>query len=118
MLFQMFIYILTILRLGCWVGTYFKYMKNRIDVIDFENLMCNYTLFEGDMLVDKLESISYKIKFEPLSEEKCVCKVTSQYFTSHDFEIKEEQLRGAKERVVGMYKIVEAYLFENPAAYS
>lgn len=40
-------------------GSHFKYLKHRIDAIDHDNYSCKYTLIEGDVLGDTLESISY-----------------------------------------------------------
>ena len=31
------------------IGTPFKYLKHRIDALDDDNCMCNYTLIEGDV---------------------------------------------------------------------
>ncbi|KAF2313849.1 hypothetical protein GH714_018308 [Hevea brasiliensis] len=41
-----------------------KYVKNRIEELDKDNLVCKYTLIEGDPLGDKLDSIAYEVKFE------------------------------------------------------
>ncbi|CAN6690412.1 unnamed protein product [Malus baccata var. baccata] len=65
-----------------------------------ENLVCKYTLIEGDVLEDKIKSISY-----------------DEYDAAGDLEINDEEIRGGKERAMGMYKVVEAYLFESPGAY-
>ncbi|KAK2986059.1 hypothetical protein RJ640_011500 [Escallonia rubra] len=34
-----------------------------------------------------------------------------------DFELKEEEVKAGKEKVMGMYKVVEAYLLQNRDAY-
>lgn len=114
------IYILIILTMSCvynCAGTRFKYMKNRIDTLDVENLMCKYTLIEGDVLEDKIKSIAYEVRFEPSANGGCVCKMMSEYQAAGDFEINEEEIKRGKERAMGMYKVVEAYLFESPGAY-
>nr|AEC10976.1 mal d 1-like protein [Camellia sinensis] len=43
----------------------FKYVKNRVDFLDKENFTGKYTLIEGEVLMDKLESIVCEVKFEP-----------------------------------------------------
>ncbi|XP_021280814.1 pathogenesis-related protein STH-2-like [Herrania umbratica] len=98
-------------------GSHFKYLKNRIDALDVDNCVCKYTTIEGDVIGDKLESISYELKFEA-SGAGCVCKMTSHYHTKGDFVLKEEEIKAGKEQAVGMYKVVEAYLLANPNVYA
>ncbi|XP_050258777.1 major strawberry allergen Fra a 1-3-like [Quercus robur] len=87
-------------------GTSFKYLKHRIDALDADNCMCNYTLIEGDVLGDKLESISYEFKFESAGGGS-VCKITSHYQTKGDYNVKEEDIKEAKDKHMEVYKIVE-----------
>jgi hypothetical protein len=100
------------------VGSHFKYVKHRIDELDKGNLVCKYTMIEGDPLGDKFESIGYEVKFEAASDGGCICKMTSKYNTKGDFEIKEEDVKEGKESTIGIYKVVEAYLSENPQLYA
>ena len=79
------------------IGTPFKYLKHRIDALDADNCMCNYTLIEGDVLGDKLESISYEVKFESAGGGR-VCKITSHYQRKGDFNVKEEDIKEAKDK--------------------
>ncbi|WCJ23417.1 Major allergen Pru ar 1 [Euphorbia peplus] len=96
-----------------------KYVKNRIEELDTENLRCKYTLIEGYPLGDKLESIAYEVKFEAAKDgEGCICKITSNYITIGDFTITEEEIKDGKDKAVGIYKVVEAYLLENPQVYA
>jgi hypothetical protein len=96
----------------------FKYLKNRIDMIDNDKLVCNYTMIEGDPLGEKLESIAYEVKFEAISEGGCLCKMTSIYNAIGDFEVKEEEVKEGRESSIGICKVVEAYLMENPQVYA
>ncbi|KAF5465422.1 hypothetical protein F2P56_015433 [Juglans regia] len=99
-------------------ASHFKYVKHRIDELDKENFVCKYTLIEGDPLGDKLECIAYEVKFEAASDGGCICKITSNYNTIGDFEIKEEEIKAGKDSAIGVYKVVEAYLLENPQVYA
>ncbi|XP_031250275.1 pathogenesis-related protein STH-2-like [Pistacia vera] len=100
-------------------GSYYKYVKHRIDVLDKENFVCKYTLIEGDSLGDKLESIVYEVKFEASSDNGgSVCKVASEYHTKGDHEIKEEVFKASQEKAVELYKVVEAHLLANPDLYA
>ncbi|KAG8385309.1 hypothetical protein BUALT_Bualt03G0028700 [Buddleja alternifolia] len=99
-------------------GGNFKSVKYRIEELNEETLTYNYTLIEGDALIDKLEKITYEVKFEQTPDRGSVSKVTSKYYTVGDFMLKEEEVKAGKEKVIGMYKAVEAYLLQNPNAYA
>lgn len=86
-------------------------------MIDNDNLVCNYTMIEGDPLGDKLESIAYEVKFEAIDDGGCLCKMTSKYNAIGDFEVKEEEIKEGRENSIGICKVVEAYLLENPQVY-
>jgi hypothetical protein len=96
----------------------FKYLKNRIDMIDNDKLVCNYTMIEGGPLGDKLESIAYEVKFEAINEGGCLCKMRSIYNAIGEFEVKEEEVKEGRESSIGICKVVEAYLMENPQVYA
>ncbi|CAO2815902.1 unnamed protein product [Amaranthus hypochondriacus] len=46
-------------------GQIFKFMKNRVDKLDQDNLYIKYTTIEGDILRDKWDHIVYEIKIKP-----------------------------------------------------
>ncbi|CAI8590161.1 unnamed protein product [Vicia faba] len=95
----------------------FKYLKNRIDKIDSDNLECNYTMIEGGPLGDKFESIAYEVKFKAINGGGCLCKMISKYNAIGEFEVKEEEIKEGRESSIGICKVVEAYLLENPQVY-
>ncbi|GAY35786.1 hypothetical protein CUMW_018520 [Citrus unshiu] len=99
-------------------GGNFKYAKHRIDEIDKDNFRCKYTVIEGDMLGTILESIIYDVKFEASGNGGSICKVASEFHTKGDQEIKEEALKEAEEKAMGLHKIVEAHLLANPDLYA
>ncbi|XP_027339330.1 pathogenesis-related protein STH-2-like [Abrus precatorius] len=96
----------------------FKYLKHRIDEVDNDNLVCKYTMIEGDPLGDKLESIAYEVKFEAISDGGCLCKMTSKYNIIGEIEVKEEEIKEGRESSLGICRVVEAYLLENPLVYA
>lgn len=102
----------------CLAASHFNYVKHRIDELDQANNMCRYTMIEGDALGDKLESIDYEVKFELASEGGSICKMTSKYNTKGDFRVDEEEIKGGKEKAMAIYKVVEAYLLENPHVWA
>ncbi|KAK4491590.1 hypothetical protein RD792_002344 [Penstemon davidsonii] len=92
-------------------------LKYRIDELNEETFTYNYTVIEGDALTDKLEKITHEIKLETTLDGGTVSKVTSKYHTKGDFSLNEEDVKAGKEKVLGVYKVVEAYLLQNPNAY-
>ncbi|OWM71164.1 hypothetical protein CDL15_Pgr011291 [Punica granatum] len=73
-------------------GGHFKHLKHRIDALDKANLVCKYTLIEGDVIFDRLEK--------------------------GDVELKEEEIKQGKDKAMGLYKVVEEYLVANPDMYA
>lgn len=99
-------------------GSHLKYVKHRIDSVDTQNLSCKYTLIEGDILDDKLESISYFVKFEPSGNGGCLIKTTYEYHTKGDIKLNEEDIKAGQETTRVLSKTVEDYLLKNPSAYA
>ncbi|GMJ02089.1 MLP-like protein 423 [Hibiscus trionum] len=98
-------------------GSQFKYMKQKVEAVDEENFAYTYSVIEGDALMNKLEKITYETKMEASPDGGSVCKTTSKYYTIGDFELKEEGIKAGKEKALGMFKAIEAYLQSNPDAY-
>ncbi|KAH7511425.1 hypothetical protein JRO89_XSUnG0203200 [Xanthoceras sorbifolium] len=96
----------------------FKYLKNRVDALDKDKMMYAYTVIEGDALPDKVESISYEVKYEATPDGGCKGTNVSKYNLKPGAEIGEEQLKVAKAKAMAIFKFVEAYLLANPAAYA
>ncbi|KAI3692092.1 hypothetical protein L6452_31901 [Arctium lappa] len=95
-----------------------KYVKHRVDALDKENMVYAYTLIEGgEVSTEKIESISYEMKFESDPNGGCIGKKTSKYDIKEGFEIKEEEFKEHNEKAFGVFKAIEAFLSENPSAY-
>ena len=83
-------------------------MKHKIDALDTANFVCKYTLIEGDVLGDKLESVVYEVKFVASgSGSGSVCKLTGHYNTKGDINLKDEDIKAGKDKAIGMYRVVE-----------
>lgn len=80
--------------------------------------MCKYTLIEGDVLRDKLEYVSYEVHFEGYGGGGCICKFASEYKAREGVEITELDIELGKDRAMGMYEVLEAYLIAHPRAYT
>ncbi|KAK1426186.1 hypothetical protein QVD17_14855 [Tagetes erecta] len=93
------------------------FAKHQIEELDEKALTYKYTLIEGMGISDKIEKVFYDIKFEGSADGGTISKMTTTIYTHGDFEINEEELNAGKEKVLGLYKVVEAYLIKNPDAY-
>ncbi|OIT08909.1 pathogenesis-related protein sth-2 [Nicotiana attenuata] len=95
-----------------------KYLKHKLHVIDDKNLVTKYSLIEGDVLGDKLESITYDVKFETSANGGCICKTSTEYHTKGDYVFKEEEHNEGKDKAMELFKAVENYLLANPTVYA
>ncbi|KAF5464403.1 hypothetical protein F2P56_014480 [Juglans regia] len=99
-------------------GSPISSIKNRIDEVNEESYYYKYTVIEGDALAEKLEFIVHEVQFEPTPEGGSKNKMTTNYHTKGDILFTEEEIKAGKEKVLGMYKVAEAYLLQNPDAYA
>ncbi|XP_059630137.1 major allergen Pru ar 1-like [Cornus florida] len=100
-------------------GSTLNHLKYRIYELNEETFTYNYTLIEGDASMDKqIEYISYEVKLEPCPNGGTVSKMTSKYYTKGDVELSEEVIKAGKDKAMGMYEAVEAFLLQNPNAYA
>ncbi|XP_071719896.1 major allergen Pru ar 1-like [Rutidosis leptorrhynchoides] len=93
------------------------FVKHRIDELDEKTFTYKYTLIEGNGISDKIEKVSYDIKLEAAPDGSTISKTAMSIHTKGNFEINEEELKVGKEKVLGLFKVVEAYLINNPDAY-
>ncbi|XP_059647215.1 major allergen Pru ar 1-like [Cornus florida] len=99
-------------------GSQYKSVKHQVDGLDKDKFVYNYSIIEGDALMGVLEKISYETKIEASSDGGSICKNSSIYHTKGDAGITEDQIKGGKEKALGMFKAVETYLLANPDAYN
>ncbi|OWM67380.1 pathogenesis-related protein STH-21-like [Punica granatum] len=99
-------------------GGHLQWLKHRIDAIDTEKLICNYTRIESDITFDKIEPVVYEVKFEALGDRGCLCKMTSEYHVKASVELKEEDIKQGKDKAMGLYKVVQECLLASPEAYA
>ncbi|XP_051129899.1 pathogenesis-related protein STH-2-like [Andrographis paniculata] len=99
-----------------FAGPHMKHAKTKFEHIDPVNYTCKNTWYEGDGLGDKVEKISYDIKFEASDDGGCVVKMKSDYHTKGDYDLTDDEINDFKEQVFGLYKTCEVYLIDNPHA--
>ncbi|XP_075478672.1 major allergen Pru ar 1-like [Primulina tabacum] len=99
-------------------GSHHKSVKHRVDEIDEANHVYKYSIIEGDVLGEDLESISYVLKLEASADGGSVCKTISHYHTKHDDHgITEDKIKEGKEKAKALYKALEDHLHAHPDAY-
>ncbi|XP_027338292.1 major allergen Pru ar 1-like [Abrus precatorius] len=108
----------SIMQINFIEGSHMKSVKNRVDEINKDTFTYNYTLIEGEALKDKFASIAHETKFEATPDGGSMNKITNKYYLKGDIEINEEDIKAGKEKVLGIYKVVETYLLQNPDVYA
>ncbi|KAA8548707.1 hypothetical protein F0562_000391 [Nyssa sinensis] len=98
-------------------GSNFNFTKHQIDELNEETYTYKYTLIEGDALMDKFEKISFEVKLEASPDGGTISKMTTKFYTKGDFVLTEEEIKAGMEKALGMYKVVDAYLLQNPDVY-
>lgn len=93
-----------------------QYVKERTDVIDKENMKYAYTMIEGSPLKNTFDRICNEFMFEKSPDGGSICKSTSKYYTVDNVAVKEDELKAAKEKYIGLFKAIEAHLLANPHA--
>ncbi|CAI0467151.1 unnamed protein product [Linum tenue] len=100
----------------------FKILKEKVEAIDKDNLVYEYSVIEGeDVLLDLFDKVTYKVKFVPNDDSSSsgggsIAKTSRTYYTKGDTVIKEEFIKEGNDRALVMFKAVEAYLTEHPDA--
>ncbi|KDP44348.1 hypothetical protein JCGZ_19215 [Jatropha curcas] len=98
-------------------GSEVKYVKNRIDAIDKDNFIYNYTTFEGALWNDTIEKVSYEIKLVSAPNGGSIVKSIGKYYAKGDAKIDEEVIKAGEQQILAMFKVIETYLLANPDAY-
>jgi len=111
------LYLIWLVRHHGFLGSPVKYLKNRLDEIDFDKYYVKYTTIEGDALGDALECIVYENKFEA-SGTGCRFTVIAHHHTKGDVGVKEQDIAYTKEAIKENVKAVEEYLLANPQVYA
>ncbi|KDP27866.1 hypothetical protein JCGZ_18946 [Jatropha curcas] len=108
----------TVKKLNFAEGNDFKYLITRIDSMDEENLACSYTRFDGEPWMETLEKVCYDEKVIPTPDGGSICQSIVKYYPKGDAKIDEEVLKAGHDRIMGVFKVIEAYLLANPDAFN
>ncbi|QCE13309.1 Bet v I type allergen [Vigna unguiculata] len=90
------------------------YVKQKVDVVDEENYVYQYTIVEGDLLTEPLEKVCNEYKLVPNSDGGCIVKATRKYYTKGDAQLTQDFLNSTNQMSALFAKAVDDYLLANP----
>ncbi|CAM0872814.1 unnamed protein product [Alopecurus aequalis] len=94
----------------------FKYVKERLDLLDTDKCESKSTLIEGGQIGISIETATMHFKIEPANGGSVV-KVSSTYKLLPGVQVKDDEITMAKESVTAIFTTAEAYLIANSDAY-
>ncbi|XP_042499874.1 major strawberry allergen Fra a 1.07-like [Macadamia integrifolia] len=96
----------------------FDFIKHRIDEVDEQNFKCKFSLIEGAVVGEKIEKVVDTVQFVASADGGSIIKATSEFYTTGDYTMGEDEIQMGKDMAVGTFKVVEGYLLQNPDAYA
>ncbi|RWR80043.1 major pollen allergen Bet v 1-F/I [Cinnamomum micranthum f. kanehirae] len=75
-------------------------------------------VIEGGLIVKKVKSTSFELKFEPATEGGSVCKFYAEFEPIEANLPTEEVTKEIMGGMTGMFKAIEGYLLANPEAFA
>ncbi|MBA0585391.1 major allergen Pru ar 1 [Gossypium raimondii] len=109
----------TIRKITFAEGHGLSHAKHKVDVLDKDNLVYAYTVMESDFFNNKIEKISYDIKFVAAADGGSTVKVAATFYTAGDTEVTPDlmaQIKEASEKRALVMKAIESYVLANPDA--
>lgn len=95
-----------------------KPSKHKIEEVDEEKHLFKYNLFEGGILGDDLESITYVYKFEKGHDGGSTIKIEETYHPKGDEHHSiQDKIEQGKEATKGLINSLEAHLHAHPHEY-
>ncbi|KZV20718.1 pathogenesis-related protein STH-21-like [Dorcoceras hygrometricum] len=95
-------------------GAPFPYVREKIDILDMDNLVFKARAFESRMFGDKIEAIHSVQKFEDSGDGGCIIKLTVETRTKDDAEFTDEESKVVSAFGREIFSIVEEYLIAHP----
>ncbi|KAL1320845.1 hypothetical protein HN51_065554 [Arachis hypogaea] len=104
----------TIKKLTILEGGESKYVLHRVDEIDAEKFVYNFSIIGGTGLAETLEKIQFESQLVETPNGGSLRKVHVQFFTKGDAKMSEQDLKASQAKVEGLVKLVETFLLANP----
>ncbi|OAY27697.1 major allergen Pru ar 1 [Manihot esculenta] len=99
-------------------GSEVKYIKHKLDLVDKDNFIYNYTAVEGDPWLEGLEKVSYETQIVPSPDGGSISKCTTKYYPKGDSKLDVDKIKEGEQKALGLFKAVEAHVLSNPDAYN
>ncbi|CAN0857542.1 Major allergen Mal d 1 [Linum grandiflorum] len=93
-------------------GNQAKTVKHRVEAKDPANYHSKYTLIEGGVLGDNVESVENEVKIEGAGD-GCVVKAINHYHTKGEAD--KALIEAIGQQTLGVYKALQDYLLANPS---
>lgn len=88
-----------------------KPAKHRIEEVDEANHVYKYSVIEGGVLGEDIESVTYVFKFESGGEGGCAVKISATYHPKvEEHDTIKEKIEKVKESTKGFFHALEAHL--------
>ncbi|XP_075508113.1 major strawberry allergen Fra a 1-3-like [Primulina tabacum] len=96
-------------------GAPFSHMKDKLELVDAENLVVKFVLFEGPGLGEKMESLHSEQRFLDSGDGGCIIKWKNHHhLKAGHTHISEEEFKAAREHGITFFTATEAYLIAHP----
>lgn len=92
----------------------FRYVKDRVEIMDNENHVFRYSIVEGGILGLKVNSYVADVTFTSSSDGDCFAKLKIEYESLGDSLLSEDDVRNIKQGILTMVKAAERFLLANP----
>lgn len=96
------------------IGAPFPYVREKVDVVDTENLVFKGRAFESRMFGDKIEAIHSIQKYEDSGDGGCIIKLTVEIHPKDGADFNDEDRKLGKAFGREIFSIVEEYLIAHP----
>ncbi|KAK7387944.1 hypothetical protein VNO78_22743 [Psophocarpus tetragonolobus] len=89
------------------------YVKHRVDAIDTQNYVYNYSVIEGSTLSEAFEKICYEYKLVATPDGGTIVKSTSKFYTKGDYQLAQQYVNTSKDRSARFTNTIEHFILAN-----
>ncbi|WCJ23415.1 Major pollen allergen Bet v 1-A [Euphorbia peplus] len=94
-------------------GSEVKYIKTRIESTDKDSFKHSYSVIGGEPWMETLEKITSEFEMVSLEGETIV-KIKTMYYPKENSEVDEDIIMAGADKVMDIFKAIEAYILANP----
>lgn len=97
-------------------GRKYTFLKQRVEVVDYEKFIYKFTIIDGDMIGEEIEKIETEINIEGSPVGGSILQGFSKYYTKDHAKLNHDEIKEGKQNSAGLFKYIESYLVANPQA--